>query len=81
MMQDNRNKRLEALIIALTEAKSVEMREARELIVTSAAHKNQNAVWKASNEAINVAQQAVDAFIRDETMRDAKELDQEWQLD
>lgn len=81
MMQDNRNKRLEGLIVALTEAKSVELREARSLVETAAAHKAQESTWKASNEAINVAQKALDAFISEETKRDAKELDDEWRQD
>lgn len=78
MMQDNRNKRLEALVIALTEAKAVELREARALVASEAAHKAQQEKWKASNEAINVAQKAVDEFIRAETLKDAKELDEEY---
>lgn len=81
MMQDIRNKRLEGLIVALTEAKSVELREARALVDTAAAHKAQEATWKAANEGINVAQKALDAFISEETKRDAKELDDEWRQD
>ncbi len=81
MMQDNRNKRLEGLIVALTEAKSVELREARTLVDTAAAHKAQEATWQAANEAINVAQKMLDEFIRAETLRDAKELDDEWRQD
>lgn len=81
MIQDERNKRLEGLVVALTEAKAVELREARALVTTSEAHKAQEAKWKASNEAINVAQRALDNFIREETLRDAKELDEEYRLD
>jgi hypothetical protein len=75
------DKRLTGLLTALTEARSVELREARKLLETSNAHKAQEAVWKSANAGINAAQKLVDEFIRDQTVTDAKELDKEWRLD
>jgi DNA-binding GntR family transcriptional regulator len=73
--------RLTGLLTALTEAKAVELREARKLVETSAAHKAQEAIWKSADEGVHAAQKLVDGFIRDQTKDDATELDDEYRQD
>lgn len=81
MMQDNRNKRLEALVTAMTEARAVELREAAKLVETGETHKRQGETWKAANEHYVNSKKAVEAFIEAESLRDAKELNEEYARD
>jgi hypothetical protein len=59
-------------MLALTEAKTNEKREAAKLVVTSEANKQQGAIWHQANEGLNAAKKALDDYVRDETERGAK---------
>ena len=64
--------RLETLMLALTEAKTNEKREAAKLVTISEARKQQDAIWLQANDGLNAAQKALDDYVRDETERGAK---------
>lgn len=71
------NEKLNRLLLNLTEAKAAERVEAAKLVDTSNAHKAQEVKWKNTNEVINVHQKALDDFIRDQTIAEAKRLNGE----
>lgn len=64
--------RLEKLMIAVTEAKTNEKREAAKLVVVSRARDDQGVIWKQANDGLVAAQKALDDYILEETERGAK---------
>lgn len=64
--------RLEKLMLALSEAKTNEKREAAKLLVVSEAQKEQQEIWRIANAGIEAAKNAIDNYVRDETERTAK---------
>lgn len=64
--------RLEKLILALSEAKTNEKREAAKLVVVTAALKEQENIWQTANSGINAAKKALDDYLLETTERTAK---------
>ena len=65
--------RFPALMTALTESRVNELREAKNLVTASNMLKAQQAVWMSANEGLNAAQKSLDDYVRDTSMRAAKE--------
>lgn len=60
-------KKLRRLMANLSDAKVEEKVQAASLVDASNALKAQEAVWKTSNESLNMHQKALDDFIREQT--------------
>lgn len=65
-------KRLEKLVLALSEAKTNEKREAAKLVVVGEAAKQQGEIWSSANEGLNAAKKALDEYLLETTERTAK---------
>lgn len=70
-MTDNAT-RLGQLLAALTEAKINEKREAAKMLVTSAAHKAQEARWHVANASIEAAKNALNDYAGEQSESAAK---------
>lgn len=64
--------RLEKLVLALSEAKTNEKREAAKLVVVGEALKQQQENWSVANKGLEAAKKAIDEYLLETTERTAK---------